>query len=122
MLTPRHTKPVVGAALAGGILGLATLLAAGTANAATADDQFLGTLQQQGIGFSSPQSAIGVAHHVCTALGQGMEPSQISQQMVGANSQLDQQTAVLIIVDAAQSYCPQYVHHMADGATVVGPH
>jgi hypothetical protein len=28
---------------------------------------------------------------------------------------------LVITVDAAQSYCPQYVHHMANGATVVGP-
>jgi hypothetical protein len=51
-----------------------------------------------------------------------MTPAEMSQHMVGANSRLDRQTAVLIIVDAAQAYCPQFVHHMADGATVVGPH
>jgi hypothetical protein len=28
---------------------------------------------------------------------------------------------VVIVVDAAQAYCPQLVHQMANGATVVGP-
>jgi len=51
-----------------------------------------------------------------------MTPAEISQQLVGANRRLDRQTAVLIVVDAAQAYCPQFVHQMANGATVVGPH
>ena len=121
MFISRLTKPVVGTALAAGALGLAALLAAGTANADTTDDQFLAALQQQGIGFSAPQSAISVAHRACDALGQGMEPSEISQHLAAANSHLDRQTALTITVDAAQSYCPQYVHRMANGATVVGP-
>src|SRR5258705_4048834 len=111
------TNPVVAA----GMIGLAALLAAGTANAEAADDQFLGALQQQGIGFGTTQSAITVAHHVCDALGQGMEPSDISSNIAGANGRIDRQTAVVIVVDAAMAYCPQFVHQMANGATVVGP-
>jgi hypothetical protein len=38
-------------------------------------------LQQQGIGFGTPQGAIGVAHHVCDTLGGGMEPSDISSNI-----------------------------------------
>jgi hypothetical protein len=117
----RFTKPAVRSALAVGTLGLGALFAAGTANAEAADDQFLGALQQQGIGFGSTQSAITVAHHVCDALGQGMEPSDISSNLAGANSRIDRHTALVIVVDAAQSYCPQFVHQMANGATVVGP-
>ena len=117
MFNSRITKPVVAA----GMIGLAALLAAGTANAESADDQFLGALQQQGIGFGSTQSAITIAHHVCDALGQGMEPSDISSNIAGANSRIDRHTALVIVVDAAQSYCPQYAHQMANGATVIGP-
>jgi hypothetical protein len=121
MFTSQFPKPVVGTAIAAATLGLAALLAAGTANAGTADDQFLAALHQQGISFGNPQSAINVAHHVCDALGQGMEPSQISQQLVTHNPGIDPQSALLITVDSAQSYCRQYVHQMANGATVVGP-
>ena len=117
MFSSRITKPAVAA----GMIGVAALLVAGTANAETADDQFFGALQQQGIGFGSPQSAMKVAHHVCDALGQGMEPSDISSNIAGANGRIDRQTALLIVVDAAQSYCPQFVHQMANGATVIGP-
>jgi hypothetical protein len=41
--------------------------------------------------------------------------------IAGANSGIDRQTGVVIVVDAAQAYCPQFVHQMANSATVVGP-
>jgi hypothetical protein len=50
-----------------------------------------------------------------------MEPSEISQHIAGANSRIDGQTALVITVDAALSYCPQYAHDMGDGRTVIGP-
>ncbi len=121
MLRTRFTKPVVRAAVVAGALGVAAMLAAGTANAEAADDQFLSTLQQQGIGFGTTQSAITVAHHVCDALDQGMEPSDISHHIAGVNSGIDGHTALVITVDAALSYCPQFAHQMDNGTTVVGP-
>jgi Protein of unknown function (DUF732) len=121
MPVSQFSGPVFGTALAAAALGLAGLLSGGTANAGTADDQFLAALHQQGISFGDTQSAINVAHHVCDALGQGTEPSQISQQLVGHNPGIDRQNALLITVDSAQSYCPQYVHRMANGGMVVGP-
>jgi hypothetical protein len=121
MPTSHFTKPVVGAALTAGTLTLAALLAAGAANAQTPDEQFLGMLQDQGISFGATQAAIGVAHHVCDSLGGGMEPSDISSNIAAANPGIDRQTALVIVVAAAQSYCPQFVHQMANGATVVGP-
>jgi hypothetical protein len=57
---------------------------------------------------------------VCDALGEGMEPSDISGNIAGANSRIDRHTALVIVVDAAQSYCPQYMHQMTNGATVIG--
>ena len=122
MNTTHTLKRITTAALlSGGALAVTALLGAGSANADTADDQFLATLQQQGIGFGTTGSAIGVAHHVCDALGQGMEPSDITTNAVAANPRITNQTALVIVVAAAQSYCPQYVHQMANGATVVGP-
>ena len=50
-----------------------------------------------------------------------MEPSDISSNIAGANGRIDRQTALVIVVAAARSYCPQYVHQMTNGATVVGP-
>jgi hypothetical protein len=121
MLSARFTKSVVGAALTIGSLSLVGPLTASAAHADTTDDHYLGALQQQGVGFGTPQGAIGIAHHVCDALDGGMEPNDISSNIAAANSGIDRHTALVIVVDAAASYCPQFVHQMANGATVVGP-
>ncbi|OBK52832.1 DUF732 domain-containing protein [Mycobacterium sp. 1081908.1] len=102
-------------------VGVGGILAAGAAHADGADDQYLGTLDQQGIGFGSPQRAIGIGHHVCDALANGAEPSDISANIAGANRGIDNHTALVIVVDAASAYCPQFVHHLPNGATVIGP-
>ncbi len=120
MFTSRFTKSIAGTAVAAGTLGLAALVAAGTANALTAADaQFLQGLQQHGISVDNPQSAIKVGHNVCSALGEGTTPRDISQQLVSNNPGMDQQTSLYFIVDSVQSYCPQYMHRTADGKVVI---
>ena len=42
-------------------------------------------------------------------------------QQLTPESWLRALTALIIVVDAAMAYCPQFVHQMANGATVVGP-
>ena len=121
MFSSRYGTPVLRTAAAAVAVSAAALLAAGTANAGSADDQYLGMLAHQGIGFSSTDSAIAVAQHVCDALDHGMEPSDISSHIAGANAGIDGQTALVITVDAALSYCPQFAHDTGDGRTIVGP-
>jgi hypothetical protein len=121
MLTARYTKIITRVAFIAGELCSLGILVVGAAYAETPDDEFLGVLRQQGIAFGAPQSAIGIGHHVCDALGGGMEPSAISEHIAAANSRIDRQTALAITVDAATSYCPEFVHQMPNGATVIGP-
>ena len=120
MFTSRFTKSIAGTAVAAGTLGVAALIAAGTANAGTAtDQQFLQGLQQHGISVENPQAAIKVGHRVCTALGEGTTPRDISAQLVSSNDGMDQQTSLFFIVDSVQSYCPQYMHRSGDGKVVI---
>jgi hypothetical protein len=121
MPSTRFVKPAVGVILTIGAFGFVGAVTASAAHADTADEQYLGALQQQGISFGTPQGAIGIAHHVCDALDGGMEPREISDHIAAANSRIAPHTALVIVVDAATSYCPQFVHQMANGATVVGP-
>jgi hypothetical protein len=121
MFTTRSTRAAAVTAVSAAAVGLAASVTAGTAHADAADDQYLGALGAQGIGFGSPQSAIGIAHHVCDALDGGIEPSDISANIAGANAHIDRHTGLVIVVDAASAYCPQFVHQMDNGATVVGP-
>ena len=120
MITARFTKTVAGTALAAGTLGLAALFAAGTATAGTVDDQFLATLQQQGMDVK-PQVAIHNAHAVCAELDQGTEPRDNSQQLVAANPGMSQQNSLLFVIDSVQAYCPQFAHHNADGSVTISP-
>lgn len=111
---------VAGTALTAGTIGLAGLLSVGTANASSAaDEQFLSLLQQHGIAVDNPQSAIKVGHNVCTSLGEGTTPRDISTQLVSANPGLSQQSSLNFIVDSVQSYCPQYQHRKSDGTVVI---
>ncbi|WP_139837095.1 DUF732 domain-containing protein [Mycobacterium szulgai] len=119
MFTTRVTKSVAGTALVAGTVGLATLLSFGTANASSVDDQFVATLQQQGITVSNPQAAIKVGHKVCVALGEGTKPSAISAQLVKDNPGMSEQNSLVFVVDSVQSYCPQYMHHNADGTVTI---
>lgn len=121
MTNTRFTTSALRASLVAATMTVAAVLAAGTAHAGSPDDHYLGMLAHQGIGFGDVDSAIAVAHHVCVALDQGMEPRDISTDIAGANPGVDGQTALVITVDAALSYCPQFAHDMGDGRTVVGP-
>jgi hypothetical protein len=121
MYTARLTRPAARAALAAGTLTVLALHAAGTASAEAPDDQYLGILRQQGISFGTESGAIAAEHHVCDALGYGMEPSDISHRLAASNPGIDGHTGLVITVVAVQSYCPQFVHQMANGTTVVGP-
>jgi hypothetical protein len=121
MFTSRRVKAAIVTVAGAAAVGLAGIVTAGAAHADAADDQYLGALGAQGIGFGSPQGAIGIAHHVCDALGGGMEPSDISTHIARANPHIDRHTGLVIVVDAASAYCPQFVHQMDNGATVVGP-
>jgi Protein of unknown function (DUF732) len=121
MSSTRFANSVVGVILTIGTFGFVGALTAAAAYADTADEQYLGALEQQGISFGTTQGAIGIAHHVCDTLDSGMEPRDISDHIAAANSRIDRHTALVIVVDAATSYCPQFVHQMANGATVVGP-
>lgn len=118
MFTARFAKR---ATLATGALGFAALLAAGTANAGTPDDQYLAALQGEHISFGTTESAIAVGHRVCDAIGQGMAPSDISRHLAAANAGIDAHAGLVITVVAAEAYCPQFVHQMSNGTTIVGP-
>jgi hypothetical protein len=113
MFTPRFTKSIAGTAFAAGMLVVAILVGAGTANANAVDDQFALLLARQGIS-TSPQSAANLAHNICAALGQGTSTGAITRQMVAQNPGMDPQTSVVIIADSVRVYCPQYGHHTGD--------
>ena len=108
MFTRRFTKSVAGTTLAAASLGMAALIAAGTANAGATDDAFLAQLQRDGIIPPSAARALNDAQGVCNALAEG-NSAQAVINAVAQTTGLDSQGANTFAVDAASAYCPRFV-------------
>jgi hypothetical protein len=94
--------------LAAATLGMAALIAAGTANAGSTDDAFLAQLQHDGILPPSAARALNDAQGVCNALAEG-NSAQAVINAVAQTTGLDAQGANTFAVDAASAYCPRFV-------------
>ncbi|GAB3031175.1 DUF732 domain-containing protein [Mycobacterium bourgelatii] len=104
MLSARIAAAVIVGATA---IGLA-VAAAGTAGANTpADETFISQMQDVGVTFSSPQSAIQQGHQVCQELAEGRSRYQIAEEIL---SQTDLTTiqATSFVDNATDSYCPEF--------------
>jgi hypothetical protein len=96
----------VGVVVGGAALGLAALGASGTAGANTTDDVFIAQMSAVGVTFSSPQTAVKDAHLVCKELAGGSTGTEIANDVV-KQTDLSPKAAVFV-VNATQTYCPQY--------------
>lgn len=108
MFTRRFTKSMAATTLAAATLGMAALIAAGTANAGSTDDAFLAQLQHDGILPPSAARALNDAQGVCNALAEG-NSAQAVINAVAQTTGLDAQGANTFAVDAASAYCPRFV-------------
>jgi hypothetical protein len=106
--TRRFTKSVAGTTMATAALGVAALLAAGTAGASSIDDAFIAQLQNDGITPPTTARAVSEAHGVCNALDQGYSSQQVINA-VAESTGLSAKGAKVFAIDAASAYCPQYV-------------
>jgi len=99
---------LAGTAFVAGALGLAAVATAGTASAlSSADDQFLSEIQDEGIGYDSPEAAIENGHYVCSSLEDGASIGALGHEIL-QNSDLSTRQAAAFIVTAVGSYCPEY--------------
>jgi Protein of unknown function (DUF732) len=88
-------------------LGLAALVASATAGATTTDDVFIAQMSAVGVTFSSPQTAVKDAHLVCNELAAGRTGTDIAIDVV-KQTDLSPKQAAIFVVNATQTYCPQY--------------
>jgi hypothetical protein len=98
---------VVASAVGAAALGLAALAASGTAGANTTDDVFIAQMSAVGVTFSSPQTAVKDAHLVCKQLAAGSTGTDIANDVV-KQTDLSPKQAAIFVVNATQTYCPQY--------------
>ena len=73
------------------------------------DDQFIASLNSQGIPYASPNDAVQEAKNVCTMLGSGHSFADEVQRFSATRPEYnDQQTAAAFVRAAAAAYCPAY--------------
>ncbi len=70
-----------------------------------ADQQFLSTINKEGIGFDTPQGAIADAHSVCQSLAGDSTGGQLVNDIT-SHTNLTRRQAAVFLVQSVKTYCP----------------
>ena len=92
------------------MIGLATPAYADPDDSTGDDAGFLAALQQDGITYTSPASAIASAHAVCTCLDDGESGLELVHDVKTRNPGFTMDAASEFSLLAAKYYCP---HHLS---------
>ena len=90
------------------LLSAAALLSAAPASADPTDDAFVAALAKDGITMSGPNTAIAMAHTVCTELDNNQKTSVLAMSLMNDTNLSLKQSSYFIGVSIA-AYCPQYI-------------
>lgn len=93
------------------------LLLAAPASADTSDDAFLGALADNGIVINDPDSAISMAHTVCTGFDNNQPPGLLAMKLMKDNNFTAKQAGFFVGVSVS-AYCPQYKGQVGTGGTL----
>jgi hypothetical protein len=107
MFSNHRFSTVVASAVGAAALGLAALATSTTAGANTTDDAFIAEMQAVGVTFTSPQTAVQEGHQVCNELASGKTGTDIANEVISVTD-LSSKQAAYFVVNATQTYCPQY--------------
>ncbi len=92
--------------LAGAALMIGTATPA-HADVTARDEAFLNTLSQAGLVYMSPDRAITAAKSVCTLADNGLDGTEIVQELQKRNPGFQGDGAAKFTALAAQAYCPE---------------
>ena len=101
-------KSIVGAALAAGALGIATLVGAGAATADSVDDSFIASLANAGIPQIRPELEIAAGRAVCQNLSEGATPGQLVAAFDAKKVFATRQQNEAMITASMTAYCPEF--------------
>jgi hypothetical protein len=99
-----------------------SVVAAGLALAAPAqadpsDNSFLNALNNAGIGYNDPGSAVQLGQEVCPMLVEpGKNFASVASQLRGNNNGISPEMASFFTGIAIQMYCPQMMSSISDGS------
>ncbi|WP_018599206.1 DUF732 domain-containing protein [Mycobacterium sp. 155] len=95
----------------------AGLALAAPAQADTNDSSFLNALNNAGIGYNDPGSAVQLGQQVCPMLVEpGKNFASVASQMRGNNNGISPEMASFFTGIAIQMYCPQMMSSISDGS------
>lgn len=108
--TAATIRNILGALAALAVIPVAALPVASTASAekpqvSAADQQFLSTINKEGIGFDTPQGAIADAHSVCQSLAGDSTGGQLVNDIT-SHTNLTRRQAAVFLVQSVKTYCP----------------
>ncbi|KZS84373.1 MULTISPECIES: DUF732 domain-containing protein [Mycobacterium] len=116
MKTWRH-QPLTIRLLAGSAVALTAAAAlAAPAEAGTIDDAFIGALNDAGVNYGDPASAVDLGHSVCSTLAQpGGTFNSAAATVVAAGTGMPKSMAQIFTSIAISTYCPQAMTDVATG-------
>lgn len=89
------------------VLSAAVLLSAAPASADPTDDAFVAALAKDGIVFTDRNTAIAMAHTVCTGIDRNKKTSVLAMRLM-KDSDLSLKQSGYFIGVSMSAYCPQY--------------
>lgn len=97
-----------------GVIAVIGLAAPAHADPSASDASFLEALDNAGITYKSPDSAIADAKAMCKMLDAGKSGSDIVAQLTQSNPGFAQRDAAKFLVLATVAYCPKYMQVAGD--------
>jgi hypothetical protein len=99
---------LAGTALVAGALGIAALATAGAAGAlSSVDDTFLNEITAAGLTYDTKKEVIALAHEVCVALDDGMDPVDVGLQLMEVTNATTDEAATFVLA-SVDNYCPEH--------------
>lgn len=99
------------------LIGVAAPAEADPAGYSGSDASFLAALNQAGITYQSPATAVGVGKRACELMDQGHAQVDVIHSMSSSNPGFTVDGAAQFTMIAASAYCPQ---HLGQPATPTG--
>jgi hypothetical protein len=117
-MTRRHVRTIRVLTLSAGLMTAAAMLAAPVQADPTADS-FLAALNNSGIGYPNPSTAVTMGQSICPMLSQpGGTFANVASSMVGSNG-MSPQSASLFTSIAVAMFCPSMISSLAGGTSSV---
>ena len=103
------------------LLSAAALFSAAPASADPTDDAFVAALAKDGIVITDRDTAIAMAHTVCTELDNNQKTSVLAMSLMD-DTNLSLKQSSYFVGASMSAYCPQYIGHTDNSLNWLKPY